>query len=211
MANGWCPYCCIPSKLLCDQEGCQQCLSRTWASRPDSRVVKAWRHLEPPHRVFLNTNKKIKLICDKCSHLFSMTGANLMSNKWCSCIRNKTEAKLREWLRSHSLSFKHQAKFDWCKKKKHLPFDFASERIILELDGAQHFVQVSSWASPEKTNLVDNFKIQKATENGYSVIRVLQEDVWKDQNNWESQLLALIEECTLSPVPLLRFVNYTLE
>ena len=134
-----------------------------------------------------------------------------MVNKWCPCVKNKTEAKLREWLRSRSLSFKYQAKFDWCKKKKHLPFDFASERIILELDGAQHFVQVSSWASPEKTNLVDNFKIQKATENGYSVIRVLQEDVWKDQNNWESQLLALIEECTLSPVPLLRFVNYTLE
>lgn len=41
---------------------------------------------------------------------------------------------------------KSQYKMDWCKNIKHLPFDFVlSERkIIIELDGPQHFRQVSN-------------------------------------------------------------------
>jgi len=66
------------------------------------------------------------------------------------------------------------------QKKKHLPFDFCIQehKIIIELDGRQHFKQVSNWCSPEEQFENDKFKEDCANNNGYSVIRLLQHDVF---------------------------------
>jgi hypothetical protein len=60
--------------------------------------------------------------------------------------------------------------------------------IIIELDGKQHFVQVSNWKSPDEQLKTDIFKMKKANQNNYSVIRIIQEDVLKDTYNWQSRL-----------------------
>jgi hypothetical protein len=39
----------------------------------------------------------------------------------------------------------------------------------------------------------DIYKMKKARENNYSVIRLYQEDVWKDKNNWKEWLTEKIE------------------
>jgi hypothetical protein len=71
-----------------------------------------------------------------------------------------------------------------------LPYDFAIEenKIIIELDGLQHFVQVSNWNSPENIQQRDKYKMKQANDNGYSVIRILQEDVYYDKYNWLDEL-----------------------
>lgn len=77
-----------------------------------------------------------------------------------------------------------QPKFDWCrglKTGKYLPFDFlVDDSIIIELDGIQHFEQVSNWDSPLITQAADRYKEICAKRNGYTIIRLLQEDVWDD-------------------------------
>lgn len=87
-------------------------------------------------------------------------------------------------------------RFNWCKKEYTLPFDFCLEdlKIIIELDGIQHFKQVSNWKSPEETQEYDNYKMNVANEKGYSIIRIFQEDVLKDQNNWEINLKDAIKK-----------------
>jgi very-short-patch-repair endonuclease len=75
-----------------------------------------------------------------------------------------------------------QAKFDWCRNdesRRCLPFDFLIEeyKIFIELDGPQHFTQVSNWRSPEEQQRIDKYKMECANHHGYSIIRVLQEDV----------------------------------
>ena len=52
-------------------------------------------------------------------------------------------------------------------------------KIIIELDGAQHFKQVRNWQSPEEQLIKDKYKMEQANINGYSVLRLLQEDVIK--------------------------------
>jgi very-short-patch-repair endonuclease len=81
-------------------------------------------------------------------------------------------------------------KVDWCKYTNCLPFDFCIEeyKIIIEVDGEQHFIQVSNWDPPEETRKRDKYKMEKALENGYSVIRILQEDIYYDKNDWENKL-----------------------
>jgi very-short-patch-repair endonuclease len=88
-----------------------------------------------------------------------------------------------------------QFKQEWCKNKKCLPYDFCIPElnIIIELDGEQHFKQVSNWKSPEDTFAIDKYKEQCANDNHYSMIRLLQEDVWNDRYDWCKELCDAIE------------------
>ena len=68
-------------------------------------------------------------------------------------------------------------------------------KIILELDGEQHFgIQIGHWKSPEHNRNRDIYKTKCARENEYSMIRIIQEDVWKDKFNWLEELVTAIEK-----------------
>ena len=79
-----------------------------------------------------------------------------------------------------------------------MPFDFAIEalKIIIELDGEQHFTQVSNWTSPETQIEKDKFKTDCANQNGFSVIRLLQEDVSKDKFDWLNEIKLSVSKIT---------------
>jgi hypothetical protein len=46
-------------------------------------------------------------------------------------------------------------------------------------------MQVSNWDSPEDIQSRDRYKEDKALENGYSLIRIKQEEVWRDLDPWK--------------------------
>jgi len=69
-----------------------------------------------------------------------------------------------------------------------------SSKIIIELDGDQHFKQVWNWNSHNETRKIDVYKMKKSLENSYSVIRLLQTDVYGDKGNWKSELLKTIKK-----------------
>jgi len=97
-------------------------------------------------------------------------------------------------------SLQTQFKQEWCKKILHLPFDFCipEHKIIIELDGVQHFQQVRNWSSPQEQFENDKYKEECANENGYSIIRLLQEDVFNDSYDWVKELCNAIEEIKVS-------------
>ena len=94
-------------------------------------------------------------------------------------------------------NLKRQYKVEWCKNITYLPFDFVIEerKIIIELDGKQHFEQIGKWQSPEKTKEI-KYKMKCANENGFSIIRILQEDVFKNKYDWFIELCDNIEKIT---------------
>ena len=55
--------------------------------------------------------------------------------------------------------------------------------------GPQHFKQIGNWLSPELTNINDVYKMKCANDNGYSVIRLLQKDIWHNRYDWLEELL----------------------
>ena len=64
---------------------------------------------------------------------------------------------------------KHQAKFKWCKNpetNKCLPFDCCIEelKLIIEIDGMQHFKQVMNWKCPKDQQDRDIYKMNKAID-----------------------------------------------
>ena len=127
---------------------------------------------------------------------FIQTPNSHLSGRGCPSCINKTEQKLYELLSQIYPLLEKQYKVEWCKNKLYLPFDFVLKllKIIIELDGSQHFIQVSNWEAPEETRIVDLYKMKCANDNGFSVIRILQEDVYYDRYDWLSELVTSIKK-----------------
>jgi very-short-patch-repair endonuclease len=111
-------------------------------------------------------------------------------------LNHKTEDKLSCKLKKLFPNYTITKQFhkDWCKNIRELLFDFVIEelKIIIELDGGQHFRQISNWSPPDIKR--DVYKMKCANENGYSVIRILQEDVYNDTYDWTNELKSNIEK-----------------
>jgi very-short-patch-repair endonuclease len=84
-----------------------------------------------------------------------------------------------------------QLRFNWCRFSgtgNVMPFDFGCNKILIELDGAQHFTQVSNWDSPETVQAKDIEKITKSVREGFSIIHIYQVDIWADKYDWKDVL-----------------------
>jgi very-short-patch-repair endonuclease len=199
MKPQWCGYCSSPPKLLCDKEDCKICFEKSFASHEMSKLWNNKINKENPREVFKISGKKYWLTCAKCNKDFDSTLANITrNNNNCPYCVNKTEQKLFDNLQPIYNNLQQQYKVDWCKSdttKKCYPFDFILEdqKIIIELDGRQHFEQISNWDNPEKVQERDKYKMKQANDNGYSVIRILQEDVYYNTYQWLDELKINIE------------------
>lgn len=181
-----CAYC--SSKKKCGDKNCKFCFEGSFQSH---FMMEFWseRNLDSPRDVAISSNKKYWFQCGDCDAEYKAALCNIVHNKTrCPNCKHKTEKKLFKWLRENYPHTKFQARFKWCKNIKCLPFDFCVGKTIIELDGPQHFRQIWKWKSPEEQQERDKFKEQKAIENGYKVIRLFQEDVWKDKIDWKSFL-----------------------
>jgi len=192
--GSFCPYC--SNMILCENSKCETCIEKSFASNP---LCKYWsnENKKSPSQVFKYSCTKYKFICPECEQIYEATLGSISYGSWCYCVHNKTEAKLFDFLKSNlSVDVQTQAKFDWCKNKRHLPFDFLIEKfkIIIENDGRQHFLQIENWDRPDDTQKRDIYKMKCANFHNYSVIRISQEDVWNDKNNWQINLMDCIKK-----------------
>ena len=56
------------------------------------------------------------------------------------------------------------------------------------MDGLQHFKQIANWKNYEDIMKKDVYKMKQVIKNGYTIIRLLQEDVWYNKNDWSKKL-----------------------
>lgn len=138
---------------------------------------------------YINNRNPIIIICKTHGEFTQIPFVHILNHGCPSCV-NKTEFLFFKKIQEHYPTLKKQYKVKWCKNKNCLPFDFVIEelKIIIEIDGPQHFVQVANWTSPEIQKETDKFKINCANENGFSVIRLLQFDILKDKFDWVEEL-----------------------
>jgi hypothetical protein len=191
-----CSCCNKNSKKLCDNEECKFCYDKSFASHTKSKYWSETNILKPRQVFKSSSNKKYIFICEK-KHVFKKTTNNINSNSWCPKCINKTETILYNKLIILYPTLQYQYKVLWCKKNKYLlPFDFSIPElnIIIELDGKQHFEQVRNWDNPDLIQKRDKYKMALANENKFSVIRLLQLDVYHNKFNWLEELNNNIEK-----------------
>ena len=107
----WCPYCAIPSRILCKDENCIFCYNRSFASHEKSKYWSIKNNIISRY-IFKNANDKYIFTCDICSHDFNMRPLNINSNNtWCPfcsktllCNNNDCILCYNNSFASHSMS-----------------------------------------------------------------------------------------------------------
>lgn len=188
----WCSYCA--HQKLCENKDCKMCWNNSFASIERSKYLHD-KSINP-RMLFKSSSKKLQFNCNICYKIFPCILADITKGIWCSFCVNKTEKILYDKLVEIYDNLKRQYKVEWCKNITYLPFDFVIEerKIIIELDGKQHFEQIGNWQSPEKNREIDFYKMKCANKNGFSIIRILQKDVYNNNYDWLIELCDNIEK-----------------
>lgn len=201
--NNGCPYCCIITKKHCIHTSILSThpqLMIEW--HPTKNEIK-------PETIGHGCKKNAWWKCCN-DHEWEAQICARASGNGCPSCKYKTQKKLLEWLKSRYPT-KSEVRYPWCKNEdtgRGLPFDYeVCNNIIIELDGRQHFIQVKDWISPEKQQERDNYKMSCAFKNNKHVIRIKQEVVLKDKNNWESELETVISQLLKISDPTLRLIG----
>ena len=187
------------TEILRDNKGkimntCRVCFNHSFASKPKSKYWSK-RNLENPRDLALNDMRKYWFDCEKCNSQFLSSLSCINSGTWCPFCKNKTEKIVFDLIFTKYEDVIRQSKFEWCKNQTYLPFDFYIPflNLIIELDGEQHFEQISNWKKLENNIIKDKLKMNKALENNISIIRIYRLFIVKNFN-WKENLLENIKK-----------------
>lgn len=96
----------------------------------------------------------------------------------CGCInQSRGELFIEELLKSNNISYDKQKRFDNCKDKRTLPFDFYLSKFntCIEYDGQQHFKPIKYWGGEDSFNILkkhDSIKTKYCNDNNINLIRI---------------------------------------
>jgi very-short-patch-repair endonuclease len=192
ISNRWCPYCCIPSMKLCYNKDCMDCFNRAFSSHEKAKYWSDENKLKP-RQVLKNTHTKYKFNCNNCCNVFKSQLYHIANGRWCPICKHKTESIVYEFLKE-LYNITTQQKFNWTLNKTtncHRKYDICIEecKLLIEIDGPQHFRQISNWKDPKIAQQIDTEKNKLAIENGYSIIRIIQEDIYYNKLDWKKILI----------------------
>jgi very-short-patch-repair endonuclease len=192
LSNGHgCPYC-----ATCARDA--GCIHRSLEHRYPE-IAKEWHPTKndtKPSDISYASAKKITWICPKKHEYTMIICSRTLDRQGCPRCVNKTQDMLYELIKNNyeMLDVTTNVAFDWSKSQKsdkhYYRFDIVVSKmnIIIECDGDQHFRDVMNWKSAEDTRELDIYKMKKAIENGFTIIRILQDDVYSKLNDWEVKL-----------------------
>ena len=90
---------------------------------------------------YVDTSTKVKIICPRHGVFLQTPNGHLRGHGCPKCKSSSGERAVRKFLNDHGFIFEEQKKFDDCRYKHRLPFDFylPNENICIEFNGSQHY------------------------------------------------------------------------
>ncbi len=137
----------------------------------------------------------INLKCE-CGRKFKTDWASIKDGQircsYCSKTMSKMEHKVRNWLDYNSIEYIFQKRFDDCKNKRCLPFDFYLPKYncCIEVDGQQHYFpskfsdSMNELEEFEKRLKHDEIKTNYCKENNIDLLRISFNDIKRRNNNY---------------------------
>lgn len=128
----------------------------------------------------------VTIICKKCGNKFEQKPRYHLNGSGCSiCNKSKSELYIETQLKKHNIFFISQKRFDDCRNKIHLPFDFylPDYNICIEFDGILHYeMRKSSDGFNRLLNQRENDKIKTkyCYDNNIKLYRIKYTDNLKD-------------------------------
>lgn len=164
-----CPLCKIHNLKQCQAKTIQEFIldsSNIHHDRYDYSMVN-----------YINSKIKIKILC-KIHGIFEQTPDNHLQGKGCpKCNSSRGELLIENFLKSHNIDFIPQKRFDLCKNKFLLSFDFylPNFNICIEFDGKQHFMPIKRYGGEQyfiRLQRNDSIKDKYCEDKGISLIRI---------------------------------------
>ena len=183
-------------------KGCNKCgnekIGFVLSSNTEDFIFKAKRMYDDTYDyskvVYINAISNVTITCPKHGD-FEKTPNKHLNGQGCPRCINKTEGLLFSILEEvfHEYTI-HDQVIVVSDGKLKIDFLIVELNLYIELDGPQHFIQVSNWDPPEKTQAHDLTKTMRVLEEGQSLVRIYQPWVASDTNNWLDKLNANIRE-----------------
>jgi hypothetical protein len=150
------------AKWHLESYGCQKC---GWKAVGDSKRFKNDKFItksleihtnkyDYSNVIYINAHNKVKIICSIHGE-FEQTPSNHLKGQGCSkCKSSKGEKIIREFLLINNIKYLPQHRFNGCKDKIMLPFDFylPDYNVCIEYNGEQHYRSIKYWGG------LDNLK-----------------------------------------------------
>jgi very-short-patch-repair endonuclease len=180
-----CPFC--GGQKICGILNCGFCLSKSCHIYKDiwsiNNITRDSVYIKP-ETISISNNKKYIFVCHVCKHDYEQTPGNKTnSGQGCPYCVNKTEQMVVCFLKETNINFVRQYKIG--DINKFYDFYLPDKKLIIEVDGDQHFKQISNWKSPEENLQNDIQKMKTAIANGISVLRIYQPDIFSDIIDWK--------------------------
>lgn len=190
----------IPDNLLNAPNGCPRCGKREWLTK--DILIDRIHKIDPSIIVtgeYVNTYSKMSFKCSICGKEWYAKPNNVLNGKWCPhCKSSKGELKISLVLDDLGIPYEEQKRFDDCKYKSVLPFDFyiESNNACIEYDGLQHYEPCTFGGisndeankSFELTKIKDDIKTEYCKNHDIKLLRI---PYW-EYNNMENLLLSFI-------------------
>ena len=191
----------IPDFHINRKSNCPKCVNNI-ANNVDEFIIKSNKihknKYDYSKAVYINNSTPVSIICLQHGEFSQQPYVHLLNHGCPHCI-NKTEFIFYNKMNELYPTIKRQFKTKWCKNlqtNRLLPYDFCIEehKIIIEIDGEQHFKQISNWTSPEVQVEKDKYKMDCANKNDFTIIRLLQQDISKNNYDWLTEIKKNIDK-----------------
>lgn len=126
-----------------------------------------------------NKRRMMKCLCS-CGNECICSISDLMTQHTmsCGCInKSKGEIYIETVLCDNNIDYITQKRFDGCRNKRHLPFDFylPNYNICIEYDGIQHYQSIEYWGGEQGLQIRkenDRIKTNYCIKNNIRLIRI---------------------------------------
>lgn len=182
----------IPSKHINQKQGCPKC----YGSKRKTMDVfinesEKIHNKEYDYSLveYINNETKVKIICKK-HGIFEQRPINhIYKNYGCPiCSESKGEINIKNILEKNNIIFVQQKRFNDCRNKKPLPFDFylPNHNFCIEFDGRQHFESIDRWGGLigyEERIKIDEIKNEYCEKNNIKLLRIKYSDNIQEKIN----------------------------
>lgn len=122
---------------------------------------------------YTGINNHAKFKCNLCGEIWESNAGSIRRCHNCDTFY-KGEKKISDLLDSWNIAYITQYKFEHCKDKRSLPFDFflPDHNLCIEFDGLQHFKQVDGWTDLNIIQKHDKIKNEFCNKNNIQLIRI---------------------------------------
>lgn len=125
-----------------------------------------------------NCKKKVRVFCTECNKEFRIKPTHLIDGHGCAnCSSSRGEKKISRFLDLNEISYIQQKRFEECKIKKKLPFDFylPDYNLLIEYHGKQHYEPIDKFGGQEAYEMQmtrDNFKKEFCSKNDIKYLEI---------------------------------------